>query len=253
MALTSWPGSHITWSSPGDRLGVQRDALREGEGSEPLDRLLHEDVDRGGLVVGASWASMRLRSRRSSTMRPRRSDSRTSCSARRRTTSTSSAEAIVSARSPNAPSGVFSSWLTLATKSRRMLSTRRVSVTSWMSATAPRTSSPARSGRARSTSTSRAAQTGAAPAPRPRRGGRLRAADRARARRGLRRGGRHGSASPPRCETPPGRRRRRRRRRPARSRGRGRADGTLRCPGRPRRRRGGPPGRRSSQPNRPVM
>ena len=37
----------------------------------------------------------------------------------------SSVAAMVSASSPSAPIGVFSSWLTLATKSRRTLSTRR--------------------------------------------------------------------------------------------------------------------------------
>ncbi len=52
-------------------------------------------------------------------------------------TGESSPAAIVSASSDNAPIGVLSSWLTLATKSRRTLSTRRSSETSRTNATAP--------------------------------------------------------------------------------------------------------------------
>ena len=60
--------------------------------------------------------------------------------ANRRTASASSAaSSIVSASSASAPTGVFSSWLTLATKSRRTSSTRCRSV--WSSAST-RTSPP---------------------------------------------------------------------------------------------------------------
>ena len=52
-------------------------------------------------------------------------------------TSDSLPAAIVSASTASAPIGVRSSWLTLATKSRRMLSIRRASVTSRTNATAP--------------------------------------------------------------------------------------------------------------------
>ena len=58
--------------------------------------------------------------------------------------------AMVSASSPSAPIGVFNSWLTLATKSRRTLSTRRASDTSRVNATAPTTSPSRRSGNDRS-------------------------------------------------------------------------------------------------------
>ena len=75
--------------------------------------------------VGASCASIWLRSSRSSTMRDSRSASRTTRSASCCTTRGSSVAAIVSASRPSAPIGVFNSWLTLATKSRRTLSTRR--------------------------------------------------------------------------------------------------------------------------------
>ena len=44
----------------------------------------------------------------------------------------------VSASSPRAPIGVFSSWLTLATKSRRISSRRRRSETSSITAMTPR-------------------------------------------------------------------------------------------------------------------
>ena len=54
----------------------------------------------------------------------------TTRSASGRATAGSSVAAIVSASSPSAPIGVLSSWLTLATKSRRTLSTRRASETS---------------------------------------------------------------------------------------------------------------------------
>ena len=103
--------------------------------------------------VGASCASIWLRSSRSSTIRDRRSASRTTRSASCCTTAASSVAAIVSASRPSAPIGVFSSWLTLATKSRRTLSTRRASDTSRVNATAPTTSPSRRSGNERSWST----------------------------------------------------------------------------------------------------
>ena len=124
--------------SSGIRATRERDARDARRRPHPLDRLVDQHAATGtGSRLGRSWASMRLRSRRSSTMRPSRSASRTSCSASRRLTSTSSHRRNVSASSPSAPIGVLSSWLTLATKSRRTLSTRRSSVTSWTNAAAP--------------------------------------------------------------------------------------------------------------------
>ncbi len=70
-------------------------------------------------------------------MRPSRLASRCTRSASWLLTGESSPTAIVSASSDNAPIGVLSSWLTLATKSRRTLSTRRSSETSRTNATAP--------------------------------------------------------------------------------------------------------------------
>ena len=58
-------------------------------------------------------------------MRASRSLSLTMRSASRPVTSDSLPAAIVSASTASAPIGVRSSWLTLATKSRRMLSIRR--------------------------------------------------------------------------------------------------------------------------------
>ena len=88
-------------------------------------------------------------------MRPSRSASRDTRSASWRITTSSPPAAMVSARSASAPIGVFSSWLTLATKSRRTLSLRRVSETSRMNTTAPRIIPLAMSGCDRSESTSR--------------------------------------------------------------------------------------------------
>ena len=64
-------------------------------------------------------------------------------------TSRSLPAAIVSASTASAPIGVRSSWLTLATKSRRMLSIRRASVTSRTNATAPLGAPSCGSGNAR--------------------------------------------------------------------------------------------------------
>ena len=60
-------------------------------------------------------------------------------SASRRDTAGSSSSCMVSASRPSAPTGLLSSWLMLATKSRRMASSRRRSVTSSITATAPTT------------------------------------------------------------------------------------------------------------------
>ena len=64
-------------------------------------------------------------------------------SATRWTTSRSSSSASASASTARAPTGVFSSWLMLATKSVRTASTRRRSLTSSIVATAPPPSSGA--------------------------------------------------------------------------------------------------------------
>ena len=62
--------------------------------------------------------------------------------ARRWATMGSVSAESVSANSPMAPMGVFSSWLTLATKSRRISSRRRRSDTSSMAAITPRVRRP---------------------------------------------------------------------------------------------------------------
>ena len=72
-------------------------------------------------------------------------------SARRRVTAGSSSLAMVSASSPRAPTGVLSSWLMLATKSRRTASSRRRSETSSITATAPVTWVPSSRGTAETT------------------------------------------------------------------------------------------------------
>ena len=108
-----------------------------------------------GRRFGASWVSMRLRSRRSSTMRARRSASLTMRSANGRVTAGSVSDASVSASTSSAPIGVFSSWLTLATKSRRTLSIRWMSDTSDTNAAAPSGDSAAPSGTALRCTTAR--------------------------------------------------------------------------------------------------
>ena len=87
---------------------------------------------------GASSDSMRLRSSRSSMIRLTRKASVWMRLASRWATSTSGSETRVSASRPRAPIGVFSSWLTLATKSRRISSSRRRSETSSIMAITPR-------------------------------------------------------------------------------------------------------------------
>ncbi len=90
---------------------------------------------------GSSPSSIRESSSRSSMVRDTRSASSTMRSATRWTTSRSSSSASASARTASAPTGVFSSWLMLATKSVRTASTRRRSLTSSIVATAPPPSS----------------------------------------------------------------------------------------------------------------
>ena len=84
-------------------------------------------------------------------MRETRCDSSIMRAAIRWTTPRSSSSAIVSASSASAPTGVFNSWLMLATKSVRTASTRRRSLTSSIVATAP----PPSSGDARTTTATR--------------------------------------------------------------------------------------------------
>ena len=91
-------------------------------------------------VVGlaASNSSMARRSSRSSTRSDTRRASVPIRPVRRFATSGSTSPSNASASRLIAPSGVFSSWLTLATKSRRTASTRIRSVMSSKRATAPR-------------------------------------------------------------------------------------------------------------------
>ena len=77
-----------------------------------------------------AWASICPRSSRSSTIAPTRVASAAIRSASCWATAGSWTAARVSASTASAPTGVFSSWLTLATKSRRTVSIRRASVTS---------------------------------------------------------------------------------------------------------------------------
>ena len=95
-----------------------------------------------------SSISMRDSSSRSSMVRPTRSASARMRSASRPTTSASSSSSRVSASRLSAPTGVLSSWLMLATKSRRTASSRRRSDTSSMSTTAPIDGSSPSSGHA---------------------------------------------------------------------------------------------------------
>ena len=125
-ALRTWRRSQrdLDVRRPGRRPAIGTPAV-VGGGLHVLDRFASTSSATGtGSRVGASCASMRLRSSRSSTIRASRSaladdPLRRAAASRRRRRSA----AIVSASSPSAPIGVFSSWLTLATKSRRTLST----------------------------------------------------------------------------------------------------------------------------------
>ena len=104
---------------------------------------------------GASSDSMRERSSRSSMMRLTRKASLWMRPASRCATSGSGSDTSVSARRPSAPIGVLSSWLTLATKSRRISSSRRRSETSSMSAMTPSGRRPSSIWRARTCSVRR--------------------------------------------------------------------------------------------------
>src|SRR5664280_122950 len=94
-------------------------------------------TDRGS--GSGSAPCSRERSISSCTSRPSRSASWRIRPAKRRTAGSSQASEIASASRDSAPTGVLSSWLTLATKSRRAVSTRRGSV---MSSTRMSTSPP---------------------------------------------------------------------------------------------------------------
>ncbi len=72
--------------------------------------------------------------------------------ARRWATVGSGSTVNVSASRPRAPIGVFNSWLTLATKSRRISSRRRRSDTSSMMAITPRGRRPSSTSRVRTVS-----------------------------------------------------------------------------------------------------
>ena len=72
-------------------------------------------------------------------VRPTRNASASIRSARRSATAGSSSASSVSASSASAPTGVLSSWLMLATKSRRTASSRRRSVTSSIDGERPET------------------------------------------------------------------------------------------------------------------
>ena len=105
-----------------------------------------ESRSRSSTWMGSAWANgsspcTRERSMSSMTRVARRCASLVIRPAKRATASGSSAQASTdSARSERAATGVFSSWLTFATKSRRTSSTRRASV---LSATRTRTCSSA--------------------------------------------------------------------------------------------------------------
>ncbi len=161
--------------------------------------------------VGASWVSIRLRSSRSSTMRPSRSASFTIRSASGRVTAGSDSAAIVSASSSIAPIGVLSSWLTLATKSRRTLSMRLISeMSSTNTAAPPRARRRAGPTRRCSNDPRRAEELQVALGGDPAQRLGEQVVDRRR-RPPRRSDARRGSARRPRCGTPrcrPGRRRR---------------------------------------------
>ena len=91
---------------------------------------------------GASSDSIRDRSSRSSMIRLTRKASVWIRLASRWATVASVSATSVSASSPRAPMGVFNSWLTLATKSRRISSSRRRSEMSSMTAMTPRVRRP---------------------------------------------------------------------------------------------------------------
>ena len=108
-----------------------------GEGSRSIDRTRHDVRDTSTVSrTVSSPSSMRESSIRSSIVLATRCDSATIRSDTRRTTSGSLSSASASASTARAPTGVFNSWLMLATKSVRIASTRRRSLTSSIVATA---------------------------------------------------------------------------------------------------------------------
>jgi hypothetical protein len=125
----------------GDRGGglVQDDldAALVGRGPDPLDGVGHDQVDQHRFARRGLLGLDAERSSRSSMMRLTRKASLWMRPARRWATSASGSATSVSASRPSAPMGVLSSWLTLATKSRRISSSRRRSETSSMSAMTP--------------------------------------------------------------------------------------------------------------------
>ena len=124
-------------------------------------------------------------------------------SASRRPTAGSSSASSVSASRPSAPTGVLSSWLMLATKSRRTASSRRRSVTSSMTTSTPTARPSPRSGATSSTSVRRGGpnRSSVRVAARPSATDLGRRARRSPPRRGRRRGGRRRSGRRRRCGT----------------------------------------------------
>ena len=136
-----------------------------------------------------------------------RNASRWMRSASREATSGSCSTSSVSARRPSAPMGVFSSWLTLAMKSRRISSRRRRSETSSIIASTPSWRRPSSMSDARTLQRAprRAVEVdgalGAAPAPRLGRAARSRPGRRSRRRSGSSSAGRRARCGRRPCRT----------------------------------------------------
>ena len=139
MADTSWRRSPRTASRGAGLADLDGDAAAAGGRPHPLDGLGHDEVRRAPVVARARPRRPRSGSARGGRRwcgrpgRPR-ADIR---SARRGTPPGRPRRARVSASSPSAPTGVLSSWLMLATKSRRTASRRRRSDTSSITTRAP--------------------------------------------------------------------------------------------------------------------
>ena len=137
MAEMSWRRSPIT-ATGGD--GSCRTISRPRWSAVARTRSMASAITRltsTGSRGGASSDSMRDRSSRSSMMRLTRKASLWMRPARRWATSGSGSDTRVSASRPSAPIGVLSSWLTLATKSRLISSSRRDLEMSSISAMTP--------------------------------------------------------------------------------------------------------------------
>ena len=157
IALTSWRRSHATTrTSAAAGCDLDPDARGRGRGPHPIDRVLearpHRHRARAGALLRLDQAQVEQvvddaarGDRLPSPAAPR------AVAARPGRSPTGS----VSASTSSAPIGVFSSWLTFATKSRRTLSTRWISETSWTNTAAPSAASCPTSGIARSWSTTR--------------------------------------------------------------------------------------------------